>query len=108
MSEYLKPTDADAFADMEVKSPAGWEEIWGKSAMCQKCKGHGGWNLKLDAFGPGKHFRASCDNCNGWGCVSAKQGAHVHEWDRGQALSQHNTRYICATCKRTWDVDSSG
>lgn len=118
MTDYLKPTDADAFKDMTKKEPEPAGEMLGQYVAkprcasvpvveCGQCHGYGGWNLKLDARGPGKHFRAHCNNCNGWGYVSAKQGNHVHEWGRGETIGRCLTRYTCAGCGQVNDVDSS-
>jgi hypothetical protein len=117
MSDYLAHTDPAAFADMEKKLPEPCSKMLGAYAKprvesvpvveCAKCNGHGGWNLKLDAFGAGKHFRASCNNCTGWGFVPASQGDHIHEWDRGETVGRCVTRYTCAGCGHVSDVDSS-
>lgn len=108
-SEYLKPGDPGAFDGLTKQEPAPAQRMMGGGAVveCAQCRGHGKWNLKLDAYGPGKHFRASCNNCTGWGYVSAKQGNHIHEWDRGETVGNCLTRYTCAGCKEVWDVDSS-
>lgn len=67
--------EASDFTDLTIKLPpddpkrpypirpqGNWE-------VCPRCLGYGGWNLELNAYGPGKHFRASCAQCNGWGHV---------------------------------------
>lgn len=117
MTEYMKPTDADAFKDMEKQAPEPCSKMLGAYSKprvesvpvveCGKCSGYGGWNLKLDAHGPGRHFRASCNNCNGWGYVPESQGSHVHEWDRGETVGRCVTRYTCVGCGKVSDVDSS-
>ena len=118
MATYLTPDHADAFKDLEKLAPEPAGKMLGQYVAkprcdsvpvteCGKCKGHGKWNLELDAYGPGRNFRASCNNCTGWGYVEASQGSHVHDWDAGVALSMHNTRYTCTTCGQTRDVDSS-
>jgi DnaJ-class molecular chaperone len=114
---YLKPTDEAAFDGMERKQPEPCSQMLGAYSKprvdsvpvveCAKCKGRGGWNLELNAYGPGKHFRASCNNCNGWGYVRAEQGDHIHEWDRGEHISRCCTRYTCVGCGKVSDVDSS-
>ena len=38
--------------------------------VCPVCHGHGAWNLTLNAYGPGVHFQASCNQCSGWGYVT--------------------------------------
>lgn len=116
MSEYLKPTDPDAFTDMVKKPSEPARDMLVRYRLmpadstvveCGKCHGHGGWNLKLNAYGSGRHFRASCNNCTGWGYVPAAQGDHVHEWDRGETVGRCVTRYTCVGCGKVSDVDSS-
>lgn len=117
MTDYLKPTDPDAFKDMTKNEPEPASKMLGTYRKprcasvpvveCGKCHGYGGWNLKLNAYGPGRHFRASCNNCTGWGYVPESQGSHVHEWDRGETIGRCVTRYTCASCGETNDVDSS-
>ena len=38
--------------------------------VCPVCKGYGGWNIQLNAYGPGVHFQAGCRQCLGWGYVT--------------------------------------
>jgi hypothetical protein len=117
MTAYLTPTDACAFDGMKKHQPEPASKMLGAYSTprrdsvpvveCGKCRGHGGWNLQLDAYGPGKHFRASCNNCTGWGYVPEEQGSHIHEWDGGVAISRCCTRYTCAACNAVSVVDSS-
>ena len=118
MTDYLTPDAADAFKDMEKLTPEPAGKMLGQYVArprcdsvpvveCGKCKGFGGWNLTLDAYGPGRHFRASCHNCTGWGYVEASQGSHVHEWDNGEYISRCNTLYTCKACGTKRAVDSS-
>lgn len=117
MSSYLKPTDPGAFDGLEKQRAGACAKMLGAYSTprcdsvpvveCANCRGHGKWNLELNAYGPGKHFRASCNNCTGWGYVPATQGDHVHQWDRGETVGRCLTRYTCAGCKKVRDVDSS-
>lgn len=117
MSDYLKPTDPGAFDGLEKRLPEPAAKMLGAYSKprvdnvnvveCAQCRGHGKWNLKLDAYGPGKHSRAHCNNCNGWGYVPEAQGSHVHEWGRGETIGRCMTRYTCAGCGQVNDVDSS-
>lgn len=117
MTDYLRPTDPGAFDGLEKQQPEPASKVLGHYATprvdsvpvveCAKCLGHGEWNLQLNAYGPGKHFRASCNNCTGWGYVPATQGGHIHEWDRGETVGRCLTRYTCMGCKEVRDVDSS-
>ncbi len=38
--------------------------------QCRHCQGHGGWNLVLDFYEPGRHMKTVCAECNGAGCVA--------------------------------------
>lgn len=118
MTEYLKPTDAGAFDGLEKLNPVPASRMLGRYVSkprvdrapvveCAQCHGYGKWNLKIDAYGPGKHFRASCNNCTGWGYVPEAQGNHIHEWDQGKTVGRCVTRYTCVGCKEVKDVDSS-
>lgn len=101
MEKYLTPSDPGAFEGREVLPAPKWE-----AAMCAQCFGHGGWNLKLNAYGPGAHFKALCDNCSGYGWVPASQGSHIHSWRFQKNLGRCYNRYVCE-CGQTQDVDSS-
>ena len=68
MATYLTPDHADAFKDLEKLAPEPAGKMLGQYVAkprcdsvpvteCGKCKGHGKWNLELDAYGPGRHFR---------------------------------------------------
>ena len=108
MTDYITPDHPDAFVDYPKRPcPA----VHGYSYECAKCKGHGGWNLQLNAYSLHdrddtpenrhrySHFKAACDNCYGWGYVSFSQGDHVHEWepiDSRQARCM--TEYKCKIC----------
>ena len=116
MKKYLDPTDPDAFLDYERKSP---EPDLGFTVECPRCKGHGGWNLRLNAY-PLRgyentpenrhlysHFRAGCSHCQGHGYVTPENADHVHQWVfveiTGNCLSLHR----CKVCGREWEIDSS-
>ena len=113
MTEFLKSTDDGAFVDWQKKPiPAGKVE-------CAECKGHGGWNLQLNAYSLHdhadtaenrhlfSHFRCHCMNCNGWGAVEAEQGAHVHTWEWSRNTGNCLNEYKCSGCGRVWEIDSS-
>ena len=102
---YLTPTDPDAFKDMEIRSPEG--SYIKDPVFCPVCQGYGGWNLRLDAYGPGVHFKSHCFQCNGYGFVSAesKSATCVHVWTEktvGRCLHE----YTCK-CGEKRIVDSS-
>lgn len=112
MTEYLKPTDENAFLDWDKK------KIPKDKKECPQCKGHGGWNLKINAYPLYKkrntkknrhlfsHFRASCDCCNGWGYVE-KSLDHIHKWKKNRNLGNCLNLYTCEICKEDWIIDSS-
>lgn len=68
--------DATDFTDLPVRTLAAFTDFAdgskrsGTFVLCPKCHGHGGWNLLLNQYGPGKHFQASCAQCWGWGWVA--------------------------------------
>ena len=113
MPEYLTPGDEDAFLDFPGKLARreGYVE-------CPQCKGHGGWNLRINAYKLHQHedtaenrhlhshFRCSCSNCWGHGCVPPEQTC-VHEWERGRSVGRCLTEWVCAKCAETRVVDSS-
>lgn len=69
MKTYLKPTDPDAFLDMAKKDCPSKAVVNKDMVECHVCLGHGGWNLCINEYGPGKHFKCSCSQCLGWGWV---------------------------------------
>lgn len=81
---YLTATDEGAFLGMEVKPrhherhpdyPVDYD------VKCPGCMGYGGWHLRIDAYGPGKHFDCFCDQCYGYGWVAkdSPNATCVHE-----------------------------
>lgn len=109
---YMTHTDPDAFLDFP--SPVVPRT---NHKLCPRCKGHGGWNLKLNAY-PNRyedtaenrhkfsHFRSMCSNCHGWGQVHESQTC-VHEWtfvvNKGRCLNL----YKCIHCSTPNLIDSS-
>jgi DnaJ-class molecular chaperone len=117
---YIQPTDNDAFVDFpEVKKPNDFDKSLTRIHQCQKCKGHGGWNLRLNAYKlHGKedtsqnrhnfsHFRASCDNCNGYGLVRTIDKDHIHDWKYIKSSGRCLHIYQCSICQAKKEVDSS-
>lgn len=100
-----KPDPTIEVPESEIKYP------------CPVCRCHGGWNLRLNAYGPGKHFQASCFQCSGWGWVTEKDRGCVHEFSElsqkecAERGIQHFGRcwhvYECSRCKRISAADSS-
>jgi hypothetical protein len=116
MKTYLTPDHPDAFIDHDHMAPSPES---GLTVECPKCKGHGGWNLELNAY-PLRgtpdtprnrhlfsHFRASCSNCWGWGHVKPEED-HVHEWNRTRNVGNCENIWECEVCGKEITVDSSG
>lgn len=105
---YLTPNDPGAFQDMVKLSP---KPEYNYVYECPQCKGHGGWNLTLDAYKNGltpeqRHFRACCSTCYGWGYTdNPTQCVHQWEWEKntGKCLNL----YRCTVCGGTAEWDSS-
>jgi hypothetical protein len=115
VKEYLSPTDPGAFLDHEKLKPAH-----GMTKECPRCLGHGGWNLRLNAYKmpPGKaftpanrklyvHFNASCDHCNGWGYVHPNVTCPGHQWVEIKTIANCLHLMECKVCKAQWEMDSS-
>jgi len=120
LRQYLTPNDKGAFKDIRKRRPTKERPV-----ECPLCKGHGMWNLELDAYGKGDHFRASCSQCHGWGFVQPGLDATcIHEFEEvgpkefdelkkkfsglgefvyGRCI--HNL--VCKTCGRRMVTDSS-
>ena len=119
MTEFLKPTDADAFLDMEKLPMPGtlYDDLKAYTAECPQCRGYGGWNLELNAYPVRdkhgieigrKHFQSHCSHCNGWGWVEPKDAGHVHDWQHVRRMGNCLNLFVCLICKKTIEVDSSG
>ena len=109
--DYL--SDATDFTDIPVKQPP---EIAALAHVCPKCRGRGSWNLRRNAYGPGKHFRCGCGECNGWGFVGESTTMHPTKY-RELTLAECRTREIphhgvcwhfleCTRCGRRRCYDS--
>ena len=113
---YLEPTDPDAFVDFPKKErdPRHSDYI-----ECPKCFGHGGWNLRLNAFQlhslpntaenrhNNGHFRSNCGQCNGWGYVSVENSKCIHSLKLIKNLGRCYNLYGCSKCDHTEEIDSS-
>jgi len=116
MAKYLEPTDPNAFLDFPLRKP---KPEYGYIEECPKCMGHGGWNLKLNAYPLHQyedipenrhrysHFRAGCFHCWGWGFVRPEDADHVHDWQHVKVLGNCLDLYECSVCNKQWQVDSS-
>lgn len=120
--KYLEPNDEHAFDDMEVRADnkMAMENDGRTVVACPQCQGYGGWHLRLNAYGPGKHFNASCFQCAGWGWVDAgsKDATCVHRFKEMShdecvaAKVQHfGSCWHVVKCEKCGDIrsyDSSG
>ncbi len=112
---YLEPTDPGAFDDwpeVNVRFIKGYK-------LCHVCKGHGGWNLRLNAYPlhgrddtpenrhTFSHFRCCCSHCNGWKQVRADENCQGHEWKHIATTGRCLNLYECIHCGKKHEVDSS-
>lgn len=106
---YLTIDDPDALLGMKKRKKEDFLYKDMEIVECPKCRGYGGWHLHLNAYGEGKHFDASCSQCNGWGYVEkgSKDESCVHDWKElpGEAMCQH--LYECTQCGQQMRTDSS-
>lgn len=114
MSYFMDHMHPDAFVDFEVRSPE-----YGMTKMCPRCQGHGGWNLKLNAYRLPEgaentpfnrnryvHFHTLCGNCHGYGYVHESQTC-VHDWEYSRGVGKCLTEYKCVHCGKLQVIDSS-
>lgn len=119
--EYLESTDENAFLDFPGKKDKAKASQFGYTEECPRCKGYGGWNLRVNAYGVPKgledspenrhkysHFRCTCNNCFGWGYVKKEESDHIHEWGLIENLGNCLNKYGCSICHKTIELDSSG
>ena len=110
---YLEPKDSGAFDDYPLM-----DNIENQS-VCPQCKGHGGWNLKLNTYPLHEkentpenrhrysHFRASCNTCFGYGYVKPEMADHIHNWTFVKNTGNCLNLYECKDCGQKWEIDSS-
>lgn len=108
---YMTPDHPDAFNDFPGEKPQG-----AFRRKCGRCRGYGGWNLKLFAYflAPHledtpenrhrQHFRASCSSCFGFGWTNDDCD---HEYRRVKRLRMCLHLHRCQTCGKEITVDSS-
>ncbi len=101
--EYWTPDHPDAHMDMVIQPRPKWA-----SQKCLKCHGYGQWILMPNEYptwaGYLKHFRAYCENCEGYGWTRPEN--HIHEWVPGRVVHKNTTEYTCKVCGLTRQVDS--
>lgn len=80
-----------------------------KYCDCPRCKGYGYCVYIWDAYGPGKHFKGFCIQCNGYGVVrkDSKDASCVHQYVHQKNLGRCYNREVCTKCGQTIDIDSS-
>lgn len=120
--EYMERDHVDAHLDypplVENEFGSAAHPIPAGSVQCPKCNGWGGWNLRLNAYKTTQpdtpenrhkyvHFRASCDQCVGWGHVPEADSHCVHEWGNATTIGRCLTDYTCKHCGTHRTVDSS-
>lgn len=116
MITYLIPDSPDAFLGLAKKERPDKYSL-GMDTECPVCHGYGGWNLELNSYGPGQHFRCWCSQCNGWGWVVEQDAVCVHKYvEISHKLARelglhtwgmHCHVYRCEKCGRTATYDSS-
>lgn len=112
---HIPTTVEETYRDIPVREKPKYYPDW--TQMCPTCEGHGNFNITLDAYGAGRHFRGCCSNCNGWGWI--KPCDHVHEWVEISSKKSAELGikhwgvfchvYLCkhASCKEVRVTDSS-
>lgn len=109
---YMSPDHPDAHLDFAPlahnERGAAKYPIPPGSVVCPKCSGWGGHNLRLNAYGPGRHFKASCDQCIGWGHVPEADALCAHDWQDRVSVGNCLSTYTCSKCGKKRTVDSSG
>jgi hypothetical protein len=103
MKQFLEPTDEGAFLDHAIQERTSYTKDF---FVCPKCQAHGGWNLTVDAYGPGKHFRCVCPVCYGTGYTKSATPCE-HDWQFSRNLGRCYNEYICRKCNAVDKVDSS-
>lgn len=125
MYTYLEHDHPDAFLDYPEEQSANVLRMareQGMTQRCHVCHGHGGWNLRLNAYPlhdredtsenrhKFSHFKCNCGQCNGWGWIkpdSADAKCEKHEWKHVRATGRCLHLYECQNCGKQHEVDSS-
>ena len=98
--------DATDFTDIPARPAPGSSPAM--IARCPKCQGRGKWNLRRDAYGPGKHFQAACGQCWGWGWVEPADATCLHTFTNIAPDQPFRCwhRIRCTQCGRTHSYSS--
>lgn len=117
IKKYIDHTNENAFTDFPPIDKEYCQKL-GLLHECPKCKGHGGWNLLLNAYPLHHHpntqenrhkfsnFRARCDHCAGWG-FTKNPSDHIHTWVKDKVIGRCLTQHRCTQCDMIWTIDSS-
>lgn len=112
---YIDVNHPDAFADYpSPKERPSWAPDY---VECPLCKGHGGWNLKLNAYPLHtlantaenrhnfSHFRAHCIQCGGYGWTTTENSKCIHEFALRARVGNCLNLHKCVKCgkEETWD-----
>lgn len=113
---FLNPAESpDAFLDFPPVDQTNWPK---GATLCPNCQGHGGWNLKINAYPLHdkedtaenrhyfRHFRASCGACWGYGFLQPGQTC-AHEWTSSRSIGHCLSIWTCGKCGAEREVDSS-
>lgn len=106
--QYMTYEDPLAHIGMEPKAAPKKHPRLTDPVLCPKCQGYGGWHLKLDRFGPGAHFNAACNQCNGYGWVQrgSLDESCIHDF-KEIPVKMHIYMNVCQKCGHTNVIDSS-
>jgi hypothetical protein len=107
--QYLP--EATDFTDIDVRFPMEAREGY-VMVPCPLCKGHGMWNLELNAYGPGRHFQQGCRQCWSWGYVEkgSLDETCLHEMVEISRPPNHRSgEHVdqCTKCGRKRSYDTS-
>lgn len=113
---FMNETHAEAFTDFPEKPEC--PPHMPDASECPRCQGHGGWNLRLNAYPlhgladtpanrhRNSHFRASCPQCNGYGWTYDTEC--IHDFVRVGSVAMHQHIDKCQKCGLEQVCDSSG
>lgn len=113
---YMDYNHPNAFVDFP--SVPECPDYMNGASLCPMCKGHGGWNLELNAYSLHQnentpenrhkfsHFRSNCSQCNGYGWTDDVSCLHEYQHVRCLAPFEHESR--CIKCDKRIVYDTSG
>jgi hypothetical protein len=113
MYEYMEETHPDAFLDFPPP-----RDVPEGHVQCNVCKGHGGWNLRINAYPLHNyedtpenrhrfsHFRCACSHCSGWGFHEESLKCPRHQWEE-KTIGRCLHLWTCKICGAKREVDSS-